>query len=201
MRAAQRIFFGRVRIDRGESRSNRAVGRAPVCVAARDRRWCGYRRTDIGAAAIAAGLQSPRVGVVFRLRQCDKKNQDWREGPPLTVPAKVSICRPGLHPPVNSNSNERRIQLSLADRERFTQNIGRFKTTIRSETGPGAGGNPLFFFGALSPELDGATGRVWPSADKGFEFAGHGGDDGYSGHGVSAGFSIWVWPVCIVIRS
>jgi hypothetical protein len=79
------MFFGRVRIDRGESRSNRAVGRAPVCVAARDQRWCGYRRTDIGAAAIAAGLQSPRVGVVFRLRQCDKENQGWREGPPLTV--------------------------------------------------------------------------------------------------------------------
>jgi hypothetical protein len=79
------MFFGRARIDRGESRSNRAVGRAPVCVAARDRRWCGYRRTDIGAAAIAAGLQSPRVGVVFHLRQCDKENQGWREGPPLTV--------------------------------------------------------------------------------------------------------------------
>jgi hypothetical protein len=75
------MFFGRVRIDRGESRSNRAVGRAPVCVAARDRRWFGYRRTDIGAAAIAAGLQSPRVGVVFRFRQCDKENQGWREGP------------------------------------------------------------------------------------------------------------------------
>jgi hypothetical protein len=23
--------------------------------------------------------------VVFRLWQCDKENQDWREGPPLTV--------------------------------------------------------------------------------------------------------------------
>jgi hypothetical protein len=27
----------------------------------------------------------PRVDVVFRLRQCDKDNQGWREGPPLTV--------------------------------------------------------------------------------------------------------------------
>jgi hypothetical protein len=82
------MFFGRVRIDRGESRSNRAVGRAPVCAAARDRRRCGYRRTDNGAAAIATGLQSPWVGVVFRFRQCDKQNQDWREGPPLTVPCQ-----------------------------------------------------------------------------------------------------------------
>src|SRR5580692_1097179 len=79
------MFSGRARIDRGESRSNRDADRAPVYAAARDRRWCGYRRTDIGAAAIAAGLQSPRVGVVFRLRQCDKENQGWREGPPLTV--------------------------------------------------------------------------------------------------------------------
>jgi len=126
------MFFGRGRIDLCESRSNRAVGRAPVCVVARDRRWCGYRRTDIDAAAIAAGLQSPRVGVVFRLWQCDKENQDWCEGPQLTVPAKVSICRSGLHPPVNSNSNERRIQRSLARREPLNQNIGRFKTASRS---------------------------------------------------------------------
>ena len=43
--------------------------------------------------------ESPRLDVVFRLWQCDKKNHGWREGPPLTVPAKVSICWPGLHPP------------------------------------------------------------------------------------------------------
>ena len=41
----------------------------------------------------------PRDDVVFRLWQCDKENHGWREGPPLTVPAKVSICWPGLHPP------------------------------------------------------------------------------------------------------
>jgi hypothetical protein len=41
----------------------------------------------------------PRDHVVFRLWQCDKENHGWREGPPLTVPAKVSICWPGLHPP------------------------------------------------------------------------------------------------------
>ena len=30
----------------------------------------------------------PQVGLVFRLCQCDKENQDWREGPPLTVPCQ-----------------------------------------------------------------------------------------------------------------
>jgi hypothetical protein len=32
----------------------------------------------------------PRIGIVFRLRRCDKENQDWREGPPLTVPCQSS---------------------------------------------------------------------------------------------------------------
>ena len=37
----------------------------------------------------------PRVGVVFRLWQCDKENQGWREGPPLTVLPKFrSADRP-----------------------------------------------------------------------------------------------------------
>ena len=43
---------------------------------------------------VAADRTTPRqkdqrdrsgVDVVFRLWQCDKKNQGWREGPPLTV--------------------------------------------------------------------------------------------------------------------
>ena len=43
-------------------------------------------KPDIAAAGGPAG--SPRVDVVFRLWQCDKENHGWREGPPLTVPAK-----------------------------------------------------------------------------------------------------------------
>jgi hypothetical protein len=27
----------------------------------------------------------PRLGIVFRIGQCDKENHGWREGPPLTV--------------------------------------------------------------------------------------------------------------------
>jgi len=30
-----------------------------------------------------------RVDVVFRFWQCDKENHGWREGPPLTAPAKI----------------------------------------------------------------------------------------------------------------
>jgi hypothetical protein len=127
------MFFGRVRIDRGESRSNRAVGRAPVCVAARDRRWCGYRRTDIGAAAIAAGLQSPRVGVVFRLRQCDKENQGWREGPPLTVACQSFDLPAGPSPSVFKLERKKNTAFSGSPRA-LTQNIGRFKTATQSNT-------------------------------------------------------------------
>src|SRR5580698_428132 len=124
------MFFGRGRIDLCESRSNRAVGRAPVCVVAHDRRWCGYRRTDIDAAAIAAGLQSPRVGVVFRLRQCDKENQGWREGPPLTV-ACQSFDLPAGPSPSGKFKFERKKNTAFSGPPRaFTQNIGRFKTAI-----------------------------------------------------------------------
>ncbi|WP_348261123.1 hypothetical protein P8935_15085 [Telmatobacter sp. DSM 110680] len=51
------------------------------------------------------------------------------------------------------------------------------------ESGSSTGGNPLFFFSALGPKLDGAASGVWPTVDKGFQFAGHSGDDGDSGHG------------------
>jgi hypothetical protein len=33
-------------------------------------------------------MGSPRLDVVFRRWQCDKKNHGWREGPPLTVPCQ-----------------------------------------------------------------------------------------------------------------
>jgi hypothetical protein len=41
---------------------------------------------------------SPRVDVVFRVRQCDKENHGWREGPPLVLPARIAPAT-GLHPP------------------------------------------------------------------------------------------------------
>jgi hypothetical protein len=62
-------------------------------------------------------MGSPRVNVVFRLWQCDKKNQGWRGGPPLTVPCQSFDLRSGLHPPVKSVSNEKRILLCMGGRE------------------------------------------------------------------------------------
>jgi hypothetical protein len=53
-------------------------------------------------------MGSPRLNVVFRLGQCDKENHGWREGPPLTVPGKVSIRWPGLHPPAKSDSKRKK---------------------------------------------------------------------------------------------
>jgi len=89
---------------------------------------------------VAADRTTPRqkgqrdrsgVDVVFRLWQCDKKNQGWREGPPLTVPCQSFDLLPGLHPPVKSVSNEKRILLYVDRREPHNQNFGRFKTTTR----------------------------------------------------------------------
>jgi hypothetical protein len=36
-----------------------------------------------------------------------KRINGWREGPPVTVLAKASICWSGLHPPAKSISNEK----------------------------------------------------------------------------------------------
>jgi hypothetical protein len=70
-------------------------------------------------------MGSPRLDVVFRLWQCDKKNHGWREGPPVTVSCQSFDLLPGLHPPAKSVSNERRILLSVTGREPLTKNIGR----------------------------------------------------------------------------
>ena len=84
-------------------------------------------------AASPAGTWSPRIDLVFGLCQCDKENHDWREGLPLTVSAQVSISWKGLHPPVKSASNEKRI-LPLPIRGKVSaQAIGRYKPTIRSK--------------------------------------------------------------------
>ena len=71
------------------------VGLAQSPAVADDRVVAG--KPGIAAAGDPTGL--PRLDVVFGVWQCDKKNHGWREGPPLTVACKVSICWPGLHPP------------------------------------------------------------------------------------------------------
>jgi hypothetical protein len=53
------------------------------------------------------GLSRP--GLVFSVRQCDKKNHGWREGLPLkrTLPGIDLVT--GLHPPGKLVPNEKRI--------------------------------------------------------------------------------------------
>jgi len=45
--------------------------------------WFGPGKAGTSAAEAQAG--SPRLRVVLRVRQCDKENHGWREGPPLTL--------------------------------------------------------------------------------------------------------------------
>jgi hypothetical protein len=55
--------------------------------------------------------QKVQRDIVFRVKQCDKENHGWREGPPLNVPCQSSVCWSGLHPPGKSVSNKKRILL------------------------------------------------------------------------------------------
>ena len=64
-------------------------------------------------------MQSPRIGLVFWLGQCDKENHGWREGPPLTDSLQGCDLLEGLHPPGIFNSNEKRILPSAAIRKRI----------------------------------------------------------------------------------
>jgi hypothetical protein len=61
----------------------RSGRRGPDGTAVRGRGSYRLGKPDTASAAGSAGL--PRIDVVFRLRQCDKENHGWREGPPLTV--------------------------------------------------------------------------------------------------------------------
>ena len=74
----------------------------------------------------------PRDDVVFRLWQCDKENHGWREGPPLTVPRQSFDLLAGPSP---SRQNQLRTKkeyfTALIAALLLSQNIGRFKTTIR----------------------------------------------------------------------
>jgi hypothetical protein len=113
---------GTVDIARAESRSSRVADRAPVSYASRDRRYFRDHKMDIGAATDATGSALPRIGLVLCVRKCDKKNQGWREGPPLTVPCQSFDLLAGPSPSrQKSDSNETRILLSVVGRQRLIQ--------------------------------------------------------------------------------
>jgi len=76
---------------------------------------------------------SLRVDVVFRLRQCDKENHGWREGPPVTV-----LCQSfrsggrAFTLRLNQFRTKTRIRLYVVGRQP-TRNISQFKTTIQTK--------------------------------------------------------------------
>ena len=75
----------------------------------------------------------PRNDVVFRLRQCDKENHGWREGPPLTVPCQSFDLLAGPSPSrQNQLRTKKEYPTALIAARLLSQNIGRFKTTTRT---------------------------------------------------------------------
>ena len=66
----------------------------------------------------------PRDDVVFRLWQCDKENHGWREGPPLTAPARLICEGPS---PSRHTSFERKKNTAFS--RSLAQNIGRYMAT------------------------------------------------------------------------
>jgi hypothetical protein len=76
----------------------------------------------------------PRNDVVFRLWQCDKENHGWREGPPLTVPCQSFDLLAGPSPSrQNQLRTKKEYSFAPPGARVSNQNIGRFKTTIRSD--------------------------------------------------------------------
>jgi len=67
--------------SRAAPRCARVGRRGPGGAADRDQWSCRPDRAGTTAARDATAL--PRLNVVFGVRQCDKKNHGWREGPPL----------------------------------------------------------------------------------------------------------------------
>ena len=81
----------------------------------------------------------PGVGLAFALGQCDKKNQGWREGPPLFIALPRSESDAGLHPPLQIRF-ERKKNIAFRPPPRLTAQtftlsigryIGKFERTLR----------------------------------------------------------------------
>jgi hypothetical protein len=73
----------------------------------------------------------PRIELVFRFRQCDKKNHGWCEGPPVTVLCQ-SFRSAGRPSPSGQISFEREKNTALhCCPPVLTQNIGRLFSATR----------------------------------------------------------------------
>src|SRR5215475_9755334 len=77
-------------------------------------------------------MQSPRIGLVFWLRQCDKENHGWCEGPPLTVVlAREFRSVEGLHPPEYSTRTKKEYCRLTVIRKLMHFGIGRYTAVFR----------------------------------------------------------------------
>src|SRR5215471_17693886 len=65
-------------------------------------------------------MPSPRIGLVFCRRQCDKENHGWREGPPLTESWLEFRSVEGLHPPDKSTRTKEEYCLPPEPATRLT---------------------------------------------------------------------------------
>jgi hypothetical protein len=77
------------------------------------------------------GGQSPRIDLVFSFRQCDKKNQGWREGPPLFNALPRSDWRWAFT--LRSNQFEQKKNIAFwpsAARLRSNANAGKGRPTL-----------------------------------------------------------------------
>ena len=84
-----------------------------------------------------AGL--PGDDVVFRLWQCDKENHGWREGAPLTVHAKTSICGWAFTLSAKSSYERKKNTPTLRRPRALHHNIGWFKRPGRRSGIPAPG--------------------------------------------------------------
>ena len=90
-------------------------------------------------------MGSPRVDVVFRLWQCDKKNHGWREGPPVTVSLPEFRSAAGPSPSGKVSLERKRNTAFLCSPRVLTQNFGRFFCPNRRLARWAPSVNPLDF--------------------------------------------------------
>jgi hypothetical protein len=80
------------------------------------------------------GSPLPRIGIVFRLWQCDKNNQDWREGLPLTVLCQSFDLPDRPSPSGKFSFRRKKNTVSCRRPPALTNDIGRYKSVIRALT-------------------------------------------------------------------
>jgi hypothetical protein len=76
-------------------------------------------------------MQSPRIGVVFCLGQCDQENHGWREGPPLTDSLQGCDLWRAFTLPINQLERKKEYCRLPPSANAFILGIGRFTAVSR----------------------------------------------------------------------